>query len=178
MPRPAAFLDRDGTIVVDRDYPGDPAGVALLPGAAGAVRRLNEAGVPVIVVTNQSGIGRGLITEAQYEAVQRRMEALLAEHGARLDGTYHCPHAPDHAPACDCRKPLPGLYRRAAEEHDLDLARSIFVGDRSRDLVYGLEIGARAFLIRGTEDAVAPSGARSVGSLAEAVERAFAGARD
>jgi histidinol-phosphate phosphatase family protein len=171
VPRPAAFLDRDGTIIVDRDYPGDPEGVALLPGAAGAIRRLNGAGVPVIVVTNQSGIGRGLITESQFEAVQRRMEALLAEHGARLDGSYHCPHAPDHAPACDCRKPLPGLYRRAAAEHDLDLERSVFVGDRSRDLVYGLEIGARAFLIGGTERAPAPPGAHPVASLAEAVDR-------
>src|SRR5688500_18474954 len=99
--RPAVFLDRDGTIILDRAYPGDPDGVELLPGAAGAVARFNAAGLPVILVTNQSGIARGLITESDFRAVQARTEALLEAEGARLDGVYHCPHGPDTEPACD-----------------------------------------------------------------------------
>ena len=169
----AAFLDRDGTIIVDRDYPGDPEGVELLPGAAESIVRLREAGWPVIMITNQSGIGRGLITEADFRAVQARMEALLQAEGARLDGVYHCPHAPDHLPACECRKPAPGLYLRAAEEHRVELGKAVFVGDRMRDVLPGAQFGGSGFLIRGTEVVEAvdlPAGVRLVDSLAEATE--------
>lgn len=169
----AAFLDRDGTIIVDRDYPGDPDGVELLPGAAASIVRLREAGWPVIMITNQSGIGRGLITEDDFRAVQARMEALLEAEGAGLDGVYHCPHGPDRQPACDCRKPAPGLYLRAAAEHRLDLGASVYVGDRMRDVEPGERFGGSGFLIRGTE-AVAtgrlPARVRLVDSLAEATE--------
>ncbi|HEX7239268.1 MAG TPA: HAD-IIIA family hydrolase, partial [Longimicrobiaceae bacterium] len=103
--RPAVFLDRDGTVIHDAHYLADPEGVRLLPGAAEAVARLNRAGVPVVLVTNQSGIGRGLFSEADFRAVQDRVEALLAAGGARIDAVYHCPHAPDADPPCDCRKP-------------------------------------------------------------------------
>jgi D,D-heptose 1,7-bisphosphate phosphatase len=115
--RAAAFLDRDGTIIVDRDYPGDPGAVELIPGAAEAIVRLRRSGLLVLMVTNQSGIGRGLITESDYRAVQARMERLLADSGAGLDAAYYCPHAPDRIPACECRKPRLGLYRQAAREH-------------------------------------------------------------
>lgn len=169
----AAFLDRDGTIIVDRDYPGDPEGVELLPGAAESIVRLRNAGWPVIMITNQSGIGRGLITEADFRAVQTRMEALLEAEGARLDGVYHCPHAPHHMPACECRKPAAGLYLRAADEHRVELSASLFVGDRMRDVLPGERFGGRGFLIRGTElvepDDL-PAGVRLVDSLAEATE--------
>lgn len=171
--RPAVFLDRDGTIIVDRDYPGDPGAVALLPGAAAGISRLNAAGILVIVITNQSGIGRGLLTEEDYVAVHERMIALLEAAGARIDAVYHCPHAPDHDPPCECRKPAPGMYRRAAREHGIDLARSFYIGDRRRDLEAGIGWGGRGYFIGGTageEHTPFPAAATRVGSLREAVE--------
>ena len=171
--RGAAFLDRDGTIIVDRDYPGDPEAVELLPGAAASIVRLRTAGWPVLVITNQSGIGRGLISEADFQAVQRRMEELLEAEGAAVDGIYHCPHAPHDTHPCECRKPGPALYLTAAAEHGIDLAASCFVGDRMRDVVPGERFGGAGFLIRGTEqvDAAAlPRDVRMVDSLAEATE--------
>jgi D,D-heptose 1,7-bisphosphate phosphatase len=171
--RAAAFLDRDGTIIIDRDYPGDPGAVELIPGAAAAIERLRSAGFLVLMVTNQSGIGRGLITEDDYRAVQARMERLLEDQGARLDGVYYCPHAPDRVPACDCRKPALGLYHRAEREHGVDLATSAYVGDRMRDVLPGVSLGGTGYFIRGTE-AVAedelPPGVVAVGSLVEATE--------
>lgn len=171
--RPAAFLDRDGTIIVDRDYPGDPDAVVLIPGAAEAIVRLRQSGLPALMITNQSGIGRGLITEADYRAVQARTEALLAEHGATLDGAYYCPHAPDRVPACECRKPGPGLYVQAAREHGVDLSASYFIGDRMRDVVPGVEFGGTGYLVRGTEEVdegALPRRVSPVDSLAEATE--------
>ena len=171
--RSAAFLDRDGTIIVDRDYPGDPEAVELLPGAAESIARLREAGLAALMITNQSGIGRGLITEEDYRAVQRRMEELLAAEGAVLDGAYYCPHAPDRVPACECRKPSPGLYLQAAREHDVELAASYFIGDRMRDVLPGASFGGTGFLVRGTEsvrEAELPARVRPVDSLAEATE--------
>jgi len=132
--KPAVFLDRDGTIVRDTAYVRDPDDVELLPGAAASIRRLNERGLPVIVVTNQSGIARGLITEQDYERVRRRLDKLLEAEGARIDASYHCPHHPDFSGPCECRKPGLKLFRQAAAEHGLDLGRSFYVGDRRRDV--------------------------------------------
>ena len=112
--RPAVFLDRDGTIVDDPGFLRDPDDVRLLPGAAAALARLNQAGLAVIVVTNQSGIGRGLLTDEEYHLVEARVSQLLADGGATLDATYYCPHSPADDPACDCRKPGTRLDRRAA----------------------------------------------------------------
>src|ERR1043165_2101603 len=120
MPRRAAFLDRDGTIIRDTEYLRDPEQVELLPGAAQAIRRLNDAGWPVIVVTNQSGIARGLLTEQDYERVRMRLDKLLAGEGAKVNATYHCPHHPDMTGPCDCRKPGVKLYADAARTLDLD----------------------------------------------------------
>lgn len=145
--RPAVFLDRDGTIVEDRAYLRDPANVRLLPGAAAAIRRLNEAGLPVVVVTNQSGIARALLTEADYEATARRLDSLLAAEFARLDGRYHCPHLPEITGPCECRKPGALLYERAARDLNLDLGRSWWVGDRPRDLEAGARFGGRGILV-------------------------------
>ena len=145
--RPAVFLDRDGTIIEDTGYIAHPDAVRLLPGAATAIARLNSAGIPAIVVTNQSGIARGLLDESAYEAVARRLEALLAAWGARLDADYHCPHHPDFTGTCECRKPGPLRYRRAAADHGLDLARSWWVGDRERDVVPAARFGGRGVLI-------------------------------
>jgi len=142
--RAGVFLDRDGTLIDELGYLGDPDGVHLYPGAAAAVRALNEAGLPVVLVTNQSGVARGMFTEADVAAVHRRLERELAAEGARLDLVLYCPHHPEHgAPpyraACDCRKPLPGMYVRGARELGLDVERSFVVGDSARDLE-----GARA----------------------------------
>ena len=145
--RTAVFLDRDGTIIEDTGFVGHPSGVRLLPGADGAIARLNQAGLPVIVVTNQSGIARGLFDEAAYSATVRRLDELLAAGGARIDGRYHCPHHPDFTGPCECRKPGLLLYRRAAADHGLHLARSWWVGDRLRDVLPAERFDARGLLI-------------------------------
>ena len=145
--RPAVGLDRDGTIIEDRHYLRDPGQVRLLTGAADAIRQLNLARVAAVVVTNQSGIARGLLTEAEYQATARRLDDLLAQAGARLDGAYHCPHLPEISGPCACRKPAPLLYRRAATVLDLDLARSWWVGDRLRDVEPAMVFGGRGILI-------------------------------
>lgn len=144
---PAAFLDRDGTLIEDAHYLADPDGVRLLPGAAEAVVALNGAAIPAVVVTNQSGIAQRLITEAQYAATQRRLAELLAAEGARLDAVYHCPHHPSVSGLCECRKPLTGMYRRAASDLDLDLKRSLYVGDRRRDVEPALDLGGLGVLV-------------------------------
>jgi D-glycero-D-manno-heptose 1,7-bisphosphate phosphatase len=149
--RPGVFLDRDGTIIEDLGYLSAPAGVVLRPGAGEAIARMNRAGLPVIVVTNQSGIGRGLYGEEQFLATQRRMEELLAREGASVTAVYHCPHSPEAG--CDCRKPRDGLFRRAAAEHELDPARSFFAGDRLRDVLPGIRLGGRGILL-GTLEAL------------------------
>ncbi len=175
--RPAVFLDRDGTVIHDAHYLADPERVRLLPGAAEAVARLNRAGVPVVLVTNQSGIGRGLFSEADFRAVQARVEALLAAAGARLDAVYHCPHGPDEG--CECRKPGVGLFVRAAAEHGLDPARSWYVGDRLRDLAPAATLGGTGILVRtpenGDEEARAPAGTPVVDALPDAVARVLRG---
>lgn len=142
-----AFLDRDGTLIRDTGYVGDPDDVELLPGAAEAVRRLNEAAVPVVIVTNQSGIGRGYFDEAAFRAVQARMESLLADDGARIDGTFYCPHAPDDD--CECRKPGLGLYALAAVTLGVETSGGLYVGDRMRDVLPALALGGVGMLVAG-----------------------------
>jgi D-glycero-D-manno-heptose 1,7-bisphosphate phosphatase len=143
----AVFLDRDGTIIEDAGYLRDPAGVRLLPGAAQAIRQLNEHGWIVVVATNQSGIARGLLTLDQYRATERRVDELLTLQGARLDAHYFCPHVPELSGPCDCRKPGSLLYRQAAERFGIDLPRSWWVGDRVRDLLPAESFGARGILV-------------------------------
>jgi histidinol-phosphate phosphatase family protein len=145
--RPAVFLDRDGTLIVDRHYLADPDGVELLGGAGEAVARLNAAGFFVALATNQSGIGRGYFTEADYLAVHARLVAELARHGARLDAAYHAPSQEDTGDPDADRKPGAGMFLRAAREHGLDLARSWWVGDRPRDVAAAGRFGARALLV-------------------------------
>jgi D-glycero-D-manno-heptose 1,7-bisphosphate phosphatase len=180
--RPAAFLDRDGTLIVERNYLADPAGVELLPGAAAGLRRLAEAGYALVLVTNQSGIARGLFGDADFGAVQRRMAELLAAEGVRLDGVYHCPHHPDFSGPCTCRKPAPGLFVRAAAELGLDPARSVYIGDRLADVLAAGELGGRAFLVRtGYGDAErdrAPAWVRVASGLEAAAAMALEGDRN
>lgn len=174
--RRAAFLDRDGTIIYDSEDIKRPDEVVLLEGAANGIRRLNEAGIPVIVVTNQSGIARGVFTEADYESVRRQLEVLLAVEGAHLDASYHCPHHPDFSGPCLCRKPGTLLYEQASAEHGLDPSRSWFVGDRYRDVAPALHFGGEGFLTPSVtttkEDLANATGAVPVvESLAVAVDR-------
>ncbi len=145
--RPAVFFDRDGTLIDDEHYLADPARVRLRTGAAAAVRRVNEAGLAAVIVTNQSGIARGMFTEDDYARVRDRVLELLAEAGARIDATYHCPHHPDFGGACACRKPGIALFQQAASEHALDLARSAFIGDRLRDVSPAARFGALGVLV-------------------------------
>ena len=171
---PGVFLDRDGTLIEDPGYLADPAAVRLRPGAADAVARLNRAGLPAIVVTNQSGIARGLLSEAQYRATEARLDLLIAEVGARIDAHYFCPHHPDFTGACECRKPGSLLYRAAAERFGLDLTASWWVGDRVRDVAAAAGLGGRALLVlsgAGREEAARPeaSGIPVVADLAGAV---------
>lgn len=181
--RPAVFLDRDGTINVDTHYLRRPEDVQLIPGAAEAIARLNAAGVPVIVVSNQSGIGRGLLTHVEYEAVRARIEELLVSAGARIDATYICPHAPSPdggVALCKCRKPGTLLFRTAAAEHSIDLSRSTFIGDRWRDVSPALELGARGILVPSPDTppdnlARARNELEVAGTLAGAVDRVLRG---
>jgi D-glycero-D-manno-heptose 1,7-bisphosphate phosphatase len=178
-PRPAAFLDRDGTIIVDVDYPSRPEEVRLLPGAAAAIRRLNESGIPAVVVTNQSGIARGFFDEAAYERVRARLDEMLEAEGARLDASYHCPHHPDFGGPCECRKPGTALYARAAHDLGLDPARSLYVGDRLRDVLPTLALGGRGILVVGpstppADAARAAADFETARSLGEAVGRFLA----
>jgi D-glycero-D-manno-heptose 1,7-bisphosphate phosphatase len=158
MSRPAVFLDRDGTIIEDREYLADPSQVRLLPGAAQAIRRLNATGLLTLVVTNQSGIARGLLSEADYHRTERRLDELLEDSGAHVDGYYFCPHLPEVSGACQCRKPGTLLYRQAAQRFDIDLGRSWWVGDRARDVLPAAEFGARGILVLGEMAAPEASG--------------------
>ena len=141
------FLDRDGTVIRDVHYLAHPDQVELLDGAADAIARLNAEHIPVVLVTNQSGIARGYFTEADYERVHARLVDLLADHSAHFDAAYHCPDHPDVSGPCLCRKPSPMLFRQAIEEHDLDATWPVFVGDRWRDLEPVGELGGQAYLI-------------------------------
>ena len=143
----AVFLDRDGTVMEDAHYIKSPSQVKLLPGAAAAVKNLNDAGVKVIVVTNQSGIGRGLFTVDDYEKVRRQFEALLAEKGARIDASYFCPHDPSANGPCDCRKPGTKMFEDAIREWNIDPSRAGYVGDRWRDVAASRPLGGRGILV-------------------------------
>jgi len=149
--RRAALLDRDGTIIVDAHYLGDPERVTLLPGAAEGIRLLATAGVPSVICSNQSGIARGLVTLEQYRAVRLRVEELLRNEGAELLDTFICPHHPDYDGPCPCRKPGVLLFEQAAAVHGLDLRHSLFVGDKYRDVAPAAHYHASGFLVRGPE---------------------------
>jgi D-glycero-D-manno-heptose 1,7-bisphosphate phosphatase len=176
--RPAVFLDRDGTLIAERDYLADPAGVELIPGALSALRSLREAGLALVIVTNQSGITRGLYSEEDYSRVTERLESLFAEAGIRMDGIYHCPHHPDFDGGCDCRKPGPGMYAKAARELGLDLRRSFYVGDKLSDVLPARRFGGEGLLVRtgyGLEwEPQAPAWVDVVDDVAGAADRILA----
>jgi D,D-heptose 1,7-bisphosphate phosphatase len=137
----ALFLDRDGTLMVDVGYPRDPDAVKLIDGAAAALRRASGLGYQLVLITNQSGVGRGLIRPDEYDAVQARLLALLSAEQVKLDAVYVCFHTPDDG--CSCRKPAPGLILEAAAARDIDLASSIMIGDKDSDIAAGRAAGTR-----------------------------------
>lgn len=152
--RPAAFIDRDGVINREREYVYRIEDFELVPGAIEGLRRLHEAGYALVVVTNQAGIARGLYTEADFQQLSSHMWRLLKGEGIDLAGIYHCPHHPtagqgEYRRDCDCRKPAPGMLLRAAADLDLDLSRSVMVGDKRSDAEAGRAAGIReAVLVR------------------------------
>lgn len=145
--RRAVFLDRDGTLVEDPGYLHDPAAVRLLPGVAQGLADLDAAGLALVLVSNQSGIARGLFLPEAFAAVNRRLEKLLGEGGPRFEGIYLCPHHPDFGGPCDCRKPGVRLFLRAAADLSLDPARSWYVGNRASDVEPATVLGGRGVLI-------------------------------
>ncbi len=163
MSRPAIFLDRDGTLIEEVGHLGDPDGVVVLPGVPGALRRLAGAGYTLVVVSNQAGVARGLFSEEDIRAVNARTDQLLAaDGGPQIDGWYWCPHHPDFTGPCDCRKPEPGMLKRAAEELDLDLERSWMVGDHPIDAGAARAAGARPIVVR-TGHGLLPGAAHDLG---------------
>jgi D-glycero-D-manno-heptose 1,7-bisphosphate phosphatase len=146
--RPAVFIDRDGTLITERDYLADPDGVELVPGAAEALSRLRAAGYALVTVTNQSGIARGLYRESDYHAVADRVAKVLDEAGVPPDDVQYCPHHPEVTGPCDCRKPATGMYLRSAALLGLDPAASYYVGDKVTDVLPAIALGGRGILVR------------------------------
>lgn len=176
MPREAVFLDRDGTLIEEVHYLAAPEQVRLIPGAVEAVRKLNNAGMLVVVVTNQAGVARGYFPESNVAEVHVYLSALLAQHGARIDAYYYCPHHPTEGVGryrvdCDCRKPKPGLLITAARDLDIDLAQSWMIGDKLADAEAGTTAGCRAILVRTGHGRELPNDVDAVDDIAAAVER-------
>lgn len=144
------ILDRDGTIVVDRHYLADPAGLEFLPGAAQGLRHFRDLGCRLVVVTNQSGVGRGFFSLEQAQRVNDGLRDLLAGIGVRLEAVYLCPHVPEAG--CTCRKPGTGLLQRAVEDLDFEATSAVVVGDKASDVGFGQQGGATTILIRAPHD--------------------------
>jgi D-glycero-D-manno-heptose 1,7-bisphosphate phosphatase len=140
------LLDRDGTIIVERNYLSDPENVELLPNAAAGLRLLRELGFRLVLVTNQSGIGRGYFTALTVEGIHGRLKQKLAAESVALDAIYICPHTPEEH--CDCRKPEPGLALRAAMDFHFDLSGAVVIGDKPCDIELAQRIGATSVLVR------------------------------
>jgi len=144
--RPAAFLDRDGTLIDDMGFVSSRSDVSLLPTVADALRTFAGAGYACVVVTNQSGVARGYFDEAAVHAINAEIVARLDADDVKVDAFYYCPH---YAAGCDCRKPEAGMIRRAAREHALDIARSAVIGDRGSDIELGQRLGIPGVLVAG-----------------------------
>ena len=149
----AIFLDRDGTLIEEVGYLHRLEDIQIYPEAFEAVKKINQSGAQAIVITNQSGIARGLITQEDLERLHRQINDAFRQKGARLDAYYHCPHHPtegtgEHTRTCDCRKPQPGLLLRAAQELQLDLEASHMIGDKLRDIEAGHRAGCQSILVK------------------------------
>jgi D-glycero-D-manno-heptose 1,7-bisphosphate phosphatase len=174
MKRRFVILDRDGTLIDECSYLSDPDQVKLISGAAEALRKLKGLGLGLAVVTNQSAVGRGLLSEDRLKEIHQRLREILKAEGVQLDGLYYCPHRPEDE--CWCRKPSIGLLEKASEELRFDLPGSFVVGDKISDIAMGRKAGAVTFLVRtgyGAHAATDPSAAPDhvVADLVEAVEK-------
>lgn len=179
----AVFLDRDGTINVEVRYLSRVEDFEFIPGVPLALRRLSDAGFLLVVVTNQSGIGRGYYDEAALHAIHDHMHDDLAGYGVSIDACYFCPHHPEHAGGdyrreCGCRKPLPGMLQQAARDLDIDLSRSYMIGDKLADVEAGLNAGCTPLLVltgygSGEADRL-PAGVQACSDLPAAVDALFA----
>jgi D-glycero-D-manno-heptose 1,7-bisphosphate phosphatase len=140
------ILDRDGTIIVERDYLSDPSQIEFLPEAVKGLRLMLEMGLGLVVVTNQSAVGRGFFDEAHLDLIHCQLRELLKTEGVELEGIYFCPHTPEDN--CSCRKPKPGLIERASQELNFDLQASFVIGDKPADIELGRHARATTFLVR------------------------------
>lgn len=152
MKRRAVFLDRDGTINKDVGYPDSFQSIEIFPYSFEAVRQINKAGLLAVIITNQSGVGRGLIVEKDLRQIHRKFQDVFARHKAHFDGIYYCPHylhspIPRYRQDCTCRKPLPGMALRAVSDLDIDMKKSYVVGDKVEDILFGLNIEAQPVLV-------------------------------
>lgn len=155
--KPACFLDRDGVIVDDVNYLSDPSQLKLIDGAAAAIAKLNQAGVPAIVITNQSGVARGMFTEERVAEIHRALDDMLEPSGARIDAYYVCPHHPtegtgDYVRTCGCRKPEPGMLLQAAKEHGIELEASFLIGDMQSDMEAASRAGCTGIWLQAESD--------------------------
>jgi histidinol-phosphate phosphatase family protein len=165
--RPAVFLDRDGTLIDDKGFLGDPAGVELLPTVVDALKLLAEHDYATIVISNQSGIARGLLDDAKVRSVNAEIVRQLADDAIAIDGWYWCPH---YDAGCDCRKPEPALLHRAVREHGLTLAGAAMVGDRGSDVELGHRVGIPGIVVPGPLAYVGPEPDLRAQTLLEAAE--------
>ncbi len=146
------FFDRDGTLNTELDFVSRPEELHLIPNAARAIREANEFGVRVFIITNQSGIARGLFTETDLVAIHKRLISMLDHEGARVDAIYYCPHHPEYGQtpykkACNCRKPKPGMLRKAAKEFGIKLSESFVIGDRCIDMQAGKAASCKTAMV-------------------------------
>lgn len=177
------FLDRDGTVNEEVDFLTDPGQLRLIPGAGAAVRSLNRRNLPVCIISNQSGVARGFLTEGDLGPIHARLREALAAEGAAVDRIYYCPHHPTEgiAPyrtACECRKPAPGMVLQGARELGLDPRRSFVVGDRIVDVQAGKAVGARTILVLTGYGARSVEECRAAGVQPDHVAPSLSGAVD
>ncbi len=152
MKKKAVFLDRDGTINKDVGYPNCFQSIEIFPYSFEAVGKINSAGLLAVIITNQSGVGRGLIPEKSLQEIHRKLQATFTRHKVHLDGIYYCPHYlhssnPEYRKNCTCRKPFPGLALQAAADLDIDIKKSYMIGDKVEDILFGLNINAKPILV-------------------------------
>ncbi len=162
------FIDRDGTISRDVPYCSSPEQFELLPGAGKGIKELNAAGFKVILITNQSGVGRGYFSEETLNCIHEKMKTKLADEGAHIDGIYYCPHHPDEN--CNCRKPKPNLIIQAAGDFNIDLSQSYFIGDSAKDIEAGKAAGCSTILIINREIEAGLKADYAVKNLIEAAQ--------
>lgn len=171
---PVVILDRDGTVVVDRNYPADPDALEFEAGAALGLRKMTDMGCRLVVITNQSGIARGFFSLAQLEKMHDRLRRMVESAGSSLEAIYFCPHGPDDG--CECRKPNLGLMRRASAELGFEMPQSIVIGDKLSDVEFGLRAGAVTMLVGGAETTSSVKPDHVIADLNEAADLIARGA--